>query len=29
MPKRPVMLAILDGFGWNESREDNAVALGA
>ena len=27
MPKRPVMLAILDGFGWNESREDNAVAL--
>ena len=27
MPKKPVMLAILDGFGWNESREDNAVAL--
>jgi 2,3-bisphosphoglycerate-independent phosphoglycerate mutase len=26
MPK-PVMLVILDGFGWNESREDNAVAL--
>src|SRR5271157_4960110 len=27
MPKKPVMLIILDGFGWNESREDNAVAL--
>jgi 2,3-bisphosphoglycerate-independent phosphoglycerate mutase len=26
MPKKPVMLVILDGFGWNESREDNAVA---
>ncbi len=25
MPKQ-VMLVILDGFGWNESREDNAVA---
>lgn len=25
MPK-PVMLVILDGFGWSESREDNAVA---
>ncbi len=27
MPKRPVMLVILDGFGWNDAREDNAVAL--
>ncbi len=27
MPKRPVMLVILDGFGWSETREDNAVAL--
>lgn len=27
MPKKPVMLVILDGFGWSESREDNAVAL--
>ncbi|MGE4482534.1 2,3-bisphosphoglycerate-independent phosphoglycerate mutase [Acidocella sp.] len=26
MPKKPVMLVILDGFGWNESHEDNAVA---
>ncbi|WP_298162724.1 2,3-bisphosphoglycerate-independent phosphoglycerate mutase [Acidocella sp.] len=26
MPKHPVMLAILDGFGWNENREDNAIA---
>jgi 2,3-bisphosphoglycerate-independent phosphoglycerate mutase len=25
MPK-PVMLAVLDGFGWNESRENNAIA---
>jgi 2,3-bisphosphoglycerate-independent phosphoglycerate mutase len=24
---RPVMLAILDGFGWRDAREDNAVAL--
>ena len=27
MPKKPVMLVILDGFGWREAREDNAVAL--
>ncbi len=27
MPKKPVMLVILDGFGWNELQEDNAVAL--
>jgi 2,3-bisphosphoglycerate-independent phosphoglycerate mutase len=27
MPKKPAMLVILDGFGWRESREDNAVAL--
>lgn len=27
MPPRPVMLAILDGFGWREARENNAVAL--
>ncbi len=27
MPPRPVMLVILDGFGWREAREDNAVAL--
>ncbi|GAN81078.1 2,3-bisphosphoglycerate-independent phosphoglycerate mutase [Acidocella aminolytica] len=26
MPQRPVMLVILDGFGWNESKDDNAVA---
>jgi len=26
MTKKPVMLVILDGFGWNESPEDNAVA---
>jgi 2,3-bisphosphoglycerate-independent phosphoglycerate mutase len=26
MPPRPVMLVILDGFGWNESPENNAVA---
>lgn len=26
MPPKPVMLAILDGFGWNESPENNAVA---
>ncbi|MDE2327835.1 MAG: 2,3-bisphosphoglycerate-independent phosphoglycerate mutase, partial [Rhodospirillales bacterium] len=24
---RPVMLTILDGFGWREDRADNAVAL--
>ncbi len=24
---KPVMLVILDGFGWREGREDNAVAL--
>ena len=24
---RPVMLAILDGWGWREDRADNAVAL--
>ncbi|MDE8344597.1 MAG: 2,3-bisphosphoglycerate-independent phosphoglycerate mutase [Acidocella sp.] len=28
MPK-PVMLVILDGFGWREERADNAVALAA
>src|SRR5271163_4734943 len=27
MPAKPVMLVILDGFGWNDRREDNAVAL--
>src|ERR1700742_392439 len=27
MAKRPVMLAILDGFGWREDRADNAVRL--
>jgi len=26
-PIRPVMLVILDGFGWREAREDNAVRL--
>ncbi len=26
MPPRPVMLVILDGFGWREERADNAVA---
>ncbi len=26
MPPRPVMLVILDGFGWREAIEDNAVA---
>lgn len=25
--RRPVVLVILDGFGWREAREDNAVAL--
>jgi 2,3-bisphosphoglycerate-independent phosphoglycerate mutase len=25
--KKPVMLTILDGFGWREDRSDNAVAL--
>ncbi|MGC9269942.1 2,3-bisphosphoglycerate-independent phosphoglycerate mutase [Acidiphilium sp.] len=25
--KKPVMLTILDGFGWREARDDNAVAL--
>ncbi len=27
MPPRPVMLVILDGFGWREETADNAVAL--
>ena len=27
MPPRPVMLMILDGWGWREERADNAVAL--
>ncbi len=27
MPSRPVMLVILDGFGWREERADNAVRL--
>ena len=27
MPKKPVMLVILDGFGWREQTQDNAVAL--
>lgn len=26
MPKKPVMLVILDGFGWNDNAADNAVA---
>ena len=26
MPPKPVMLCILDGFGWNEDPENNAVA---
>jgi 2,3-bisphosphoglycerate-independent phosphoglycerate mutase len=26
MPPRPVMLVILDGFGWREDKADNAVA---
>jgi bisphosphoglycerate-independent phosphoglycerate mutase (AlkP superfamily) len=26
-PPRPVMLVILDGFGWREAIEDNAVRL--
>src|ERR1700742_4057785 len=26
-PIRPVMLVILDGFGWREASEDNAVRL--
>jgi 2,3-bisphosphoglycerate-independent phosphoglycerate mutase len=26
MPPKPVLLAILDGFGWNENPEQNAVA---
>jgi 2,3-bisphosphoglycerate-independent phosphoglycerate mutase len=26
MSKKPVMLVILDGFGWRDQREDNAVA---
>ena len=25
MPPRPVMLVILDGFGWREDAADNAV----
>lgn len=25
--RRPVVLVVLDGFGWREDREDNAVAL--
>ncbi|MBE7190597.1 MAG: 2,3-bisphosphoglycerate-independent phosphoglycerate mutase, partial [Jatrophihabitans endophyticus] len=25
--RRPVMLAILDGFGWSEQRTENAVSL--
>jgi 2,3-bisphosphoglycerate-independent phosphoglycerate mutase len=29
MPKKPVMLIILDGFGWREDQADNAVALAA
>jgi 2,3-bisphosphoglycerate-independent phosphoglycerate mutase len=28
MPKRPVMLMILDGWGWREERENNAVLPG-
>ncbi|HWE07462.1 MAG TPA: 2,3-bisphosphoglycerate-independent phosphoglycerate mutase, partial [Rhizomicrobium sp.] len=27
VPPRPVMLVILDGFGWREATEDNAVRL--
>ncbi|MSP01177.1 MAG: 2,3-bisphosphoglycerate-independent phosphoglycerate mutase [Acetobacteraceae bacterium] len=27
MPGRPVMLVILDGFGWREAPEDNAIRL--
>ncbi len=27
MPTRPVMLVILDGFGWREAKADNAVRL--
>ena len=27
MPPKPVMLVILDGFGWREDSQDNAVAL--
>ncbi|HEX3989618.1 MAG TPA: 2,3-bisphosphoglycerate-independent phosphoglycerate mutase, partial [Acetobacteraceae bacterium] len=27
MPAKPVMLVILDGFGWREATEDNAVRL--
>ncbi|HTN09682.1 MAG TPA: 2,3-bisphosphoglycerate-independent phosphoglycerate mutase, partial [Acetobacteraceae bacterium] len=27
MPPKPVMLAILDGWGWREERADNAVRL--
>ena len=27
MPPRPVMLVILDGFGWREATADNAVRL--
>ena len=27
MPLKPVMLVILDGFGWSEQTQDNAVAL--
>ena len=27
MPPRPVMLMILDGWGWREERENNAVKL--
>src|SRR5271165_6134925 len=29
MPPRPVMLVILDGFGWREKSADNAVAQAA
>jgi 2,3-bisphosphoglycerate-independent phosphoglycerate mutase len=29
MPPRPVVLVILDGFGWREKSADNAVALAA
>jgi 2,3-bisphosphoglycerate-independent phosphoglycerate mutase len=29
MPPRPVMLVILDGFGWREEQADNAVAQAA
>jgi len=29
MPSRPVVLVILDGFGWREKTADNAVALAA